>query len=219
VDYETEEQQVEALKAWWAENGKAVIAGVVLGAGVIGGWTFWKGYQEKQAVLASDSYSRALEAIASADDTAALTLADELKNDQPNTLYAAYANLAAARVAVEKGDLADAASRLDWVAKNAPQDDVQLIAKVRLARVQGAQGDAAAGLASLPQTFPQAFVGLVEEARGDLLVQSGDLDGARSAYRPANDSQYVANREGLTMKLNELAVPGDVDAGQSESTS
>ncbi len=55
MEYETEEQQVEALKEWWAENGKAVIAGIVLGAGVIGGWTFWKGHQEKQAVIASDT--------------------------------------------------------------------------------------------------------------------------------------------------------------------
>jgi len=41
-----------------------------------------------------------------------------------------------------------------------------------------------------------------------LLVMSGDLDAARSAYQAAQESQYVANREALTMKLNELAVPG-----------
>jgi predicted negative regulator of RcsB-dependent stress response len=82
---------------------------------------------------------------------------------------------------------------------------VQLIAKVRLARVQGALGDAAAGLASLPSSFPDAFAGLVEEARGDLLFIKGDSDAARTAYEAAQDSAFVANREGLTMKLNELA--------------
>ena len=87
MEYETEEQQVEALKEWWAENGKAVIAGIVLGAGVIGGWTFWKGHQEKQAVIASDTFSQTMEAVSSGDSTRALSLADELKDDQPDTLY------------------------------------------------------------------------------------------------------------------------------------
>ena len=41
MEYETEEQQVEALKDWWAENGRAVIAGVVLGVVVIGGLGLW----------------------------------------------------------------------------------------------------------------------------------------------------------------------------------
>lgn len=219
MDYETEEQQVEALKDWWSENGRAVIAGVVIGATVVGGWTFWNSYQEKQAVLASDLYSRTIEAIESDDTATALSLADELRDDQPKALYSAYANMAAARVSVENSDLTDAANRLQWVVKNAPQDDVKLIAQVRLARVQAAIGDAAAGLATLPGTFPDPFIGLVEEARGDLLVQTGELDAARTAYQAAQASQYVANREGLTMKLNELAQPGDAVADVSESTS
>ncbi|ASJ74881.1 YfgM family protein [Granulosicoccus antarcticus] len=219
MEYETEEQQVEALKEWWTENGKAVIAGVVLGAGVIGGWTFWKGHQENQAIIASDTFSQTMEAVSTSDTAQAVALADELADDQPGALYSAYANMAAARASIEGGDLDDAASRLAWVAKNAPEDGVQLIAKVRLARVQGALGDAAAGLKSLPGKFPESFAGLVEEARGDLLIQSGDVDAAREAYGKAQASQYVANREGLSMKINDLAVPGDAEADSAESTS
>ncbi len=218
MEYETEEQQVEALKEWWNENGRAVITGIVLGGAVIGGWKFWENRQETQAVVASDSFSRTLEAIESNDTDEAIKLANELKDDQPNALYSAYSNMAAARAAVENGDLADAASRLEWVAKNAPQDDVAMIATVRLARVQGAAGDASAGLASLPKKFPDSFIGLVEEARGDLLIQSGDEDGARTAYEAAQASQFVANRDGLTMKLNELALPSTAaDAAESSS--
>lgn len=218
MEYETEEQQVEALKEWWAENGKAVIAGVVLGAGVIGGWSFWTSHQEKQAVVASDTFSRTVEALSANDTASAVSLADELKDDQPDALYSSYANMAAARAAVESGDLSDAASRLEWVADNAPQNDVKLIARVRLARVLGANGDAAAGLASLPADFPQAFTGLVEEARGDLLVISGDTDGARKAYTAAQESQFVADRDALNMKLNELAVSDDsTDSSESAS--
>jgi len=207
VEYETEEQQVEALKAWWNENGRAVITGVVLGGVVIGGWTLWQSRIESQAIAASDGFSQTIEAVNSSDTEVAAKLADELQDDQPDSLYSSYANLAAARADIENDDLSAAADRLEWVADNAPQSDVQLIAKVRLARVQGAMGDAAAGLSSLPSTFPEAFTGLVEEVRGDLLTIKGEPDAARTAYETAQESEYVPNREGLTMKLNELAKP------------
>lgn len=205
MEYETEEQQVEALKAWWVENGRAVMTGVVMGAVLIGGWTLWQSHKQNQAIEASDGFSQTLEAINSNDTQAAVELADELQDDQPGSLYSSYANLAAARADIDNDNLDAAAKRLKWVADNAPQKDVALIAKVRLARVQGALGDASAGLASLPSTFPDAFAGLVEEARGDLLVIEGDSDAARTAYQAAQDSEYVANPEGLAMKLNELA--------------
>ena len=205
MEYETEEQQVEALKEWWRENGRAVITGVVLGGVVIGGWTFWQSRAESQAIAASDGFSKTIEAISASDTTQATELADELQDDQPDSLYSSYANFAAARADIDNNDLSSAADRLKWVSENAPQDDVRLIAKVRLARVQGALGDASAGLSSLPSTFPDSFKGLVEEARGDLRVHHGDADGARTAYEAASESEFIANPEGLTMKLNELA--------------
>ncbi|MFK8079382.1 MAG: YfgM family protein [Granulosicoccus sp.] len=219
MEYETEEQQVEALKAWWAENGKAVIAGVLLGAGVIGGWTFWQDRSDKKIVAASDTFSRTLEAVDQADSDTALNLADEVQDDSPGHLYASYASFAAARAAVEDNNLEEAASRLQWVVDNAEQDDVKLIAQVRLARVKGANGDPSAGLSTLPARFPDSFAGLVEEARGDLHVLAGDEAAARTAYKAASASEYVANREGLTMKLNELAEPGDLDSSDTESAS
>ena len=206
MEYETEEQQVEALKAWWDENGRAVIAGVVLGAAAIGGWTFWQDRQERLAVAASDGWSETMTAVAAGDGARVASLADALADDHEGSLYAAYANLAAARVAVEAGELETAAERLGWVAEHAPQDDVRLIANVRLARIEGANGDPAGALARLPSSYPESFAGLVEEARGDLLVQSGDVEGARAAYELARASGNVADADALTMKLNELAV-------------
>lgn len=219
MEYESEEQQVEALKEWWAENGRAVIAGVVLGGSAIAGWTFWQGYQEKQTVAASDAFSQAIESLDSEQPEQALELASTLQDDNPKHLYTSYTNFAAARVAVENNDLDEAQRLLEWVADNAPLDDVSLIARVRLARVLGGKGDAAAGLDALPGSFPESFTGLVEEVRGDLLFMTGDIEGARSAYQSASESQHVANREGLNMKLEDLALPEDEPEDGSESTS
>ena len=119
MEYETEEQQVEALKNWWAENGRAVIAGVVLGVAVIGGWTLWQGHKESKNFAASDSYSLALEAADASNAEEALSLADKVQDDNPDHLYATYASFAAARVAIESGDLDEAAGRLEWSVRNA----------------------------------------------------------------------------------------------------
>lgn len=209
MEYETEEQQVAALKEWWAENGRAIITGVVLGGVAIGGWGFWQNRVEAQAVAASDAFSQTMQAVETSDSNAVASLADSLRDDHGGTLYAAYASLAAARVAVENDQLDEAVSRLDWVSDNAPNDEVKLIASIRLARVLGAQEKAAEGLKRLPKSYADSFTGLVEEARGDLHVLAGDESAARTAYEKAQGSDSVADPQALTMKLNELAVAKD----------
>ncbi len=43
--YNSEEQQVEAIKRFWKENGTAIIAGVVLGLGGLYGWRYFQDQQ------------------------------------------------------------------------------------------------------------------------------------------------------------------------------
>ena len=38
---ETEEEQVERLKAWLKENGLSIVFGIVIGVGGIGGYNYW----------------------------------------------------------------------------------------------------------------------------------------------------------------------------------
>ena len=53
--YGTEEEQVEALKRWWDENGKLTIAAVVIALSTGFGWRAFQDYQVTQADLASES--------------------------------------------------------------------------------------------------------------------------------------------------------------------
>ena len=38
---ETEEEQVEKLKAWLKENGLSIVMGIIIGVGGIGGYNYW----------------------------------------------------------------------------------------------------------------------------------------------------------------------------------
>ena len=42
ADHLSEEEQIEAFKRWWAENGLQMIAAVVLIVGGYFGWQFWQ---------------------------------------------------------------------------------------------------------------------------------------------------------------------------------
>ncbi len=56
--YKTEEEQVEAIKKWWQENGKSIIAGVVIGITAIFGWRAYDNHTAVQAEAASTLYEQ-----------------------------------------------------------------------------------------------------------------------------------------------------------------
>ena len=54
--YATEEEQVEALKKWWKQNGKSVLGGVLIGVAVIYGGKTWLQQHNRQIEVASAEY-------------------------------------------------------------------------------------------------------------------------------------------------------------------
>ena len=58
--YKTEEEQVEAIKKWWSENGKSIIAGIIIGIAAIFGWRGYENHAAMQAKSASTLYEQLL---------------------------------------------------------------------------------------------------------------------------------------------------------------
>ena len=58
--YNTEEEQVEAIKKWWNENGKSIIAGIIIGVIAIFGWRSYENHTAMQAKAASILYEQLL---------------------------------------------------------------------------------------------------------------------------------------------------------------
>ena len=114
----TEEEQVEAIKNWWNENGKSLIITVVV---VLAGYFGWNGYQENQrtqgeaaASMYQQLMSKATKPLTEqteADKTELETVAAQLKTDYPDSLYAQFASLYLAKFAIEAGNF-DAAEQL-----------------------------------------------------------------------------------------------------------
>lgn len=118
--YDTEEQQVEAIKDWWKENGKAVIFGAVIGLGGLFGWRYYQDTMTKAQEAASESYTQAVQELA-AKGTEGEGALQSFIDANKETQYAVLAALQLAKVQVEAGNLDEALAQLEW-AKTATDD-------------------------------------------------------------------------------------------------
>ena len=204
AEYETEDEQVEALKKWWRENGTAVIAGAALGVAALGGWRFWEHHQETQAAEASDLFASVQESLNNNDIAALQSNTQTIQTNYKSTPYAALATLHLAKSQVEKGELAAAINSLRWVIDNSKQDTVQHIARIRLARVLIAENKLEEASSVINHAIPQAYASLVNEIRGDIYVAKGEMEQAKQAYDQALEFAAGSGVEYLQMKRNNL---------------
>lgn len=211
AELRTEEEQIEAIKKWWEENGKQTLAAAVV---IIGGWFGYQAYEtsvNETKAAASAVYEKALALTASEAEEDKGQLAvylDQLKSEYPSTVYAQFAGLLKAKDAVEAGDLSLAEQELSDVVANTQDAALKHVATVRLARVMTAQDKADDALALLAKNESNAFDAEYLEAKGDALLSKGDKAAARAAYKEAMAAadRIGANNPVLKMKFDDLAV-------------
>ncbi|MFK7794584.1 MAG: YfgM family protein [Gammaproteobacteria bacterium] len=204
ADHETDDEQLRAIKEWWKENGRSVIAGVVIGVGTLIGWKGWNVYQEQQAIEASDQYNEMRKGILAQKIDSVVVQAEKLKADYPSTPYASWGALLVAKAKESEGQIDAAIENLQWVIDNGKQDTVITLAKLRLARVYIATSAYPKAQALLDQGYPTAYHSLLQELRGDLYAERGDNQAARKAYDEAISSSEPGDVEYLKMKRDNL---------------
>jgi predicted negative regulator of RcsB-dependent stress response len=203
--YENENDQVDAVKRFFAENGKALAIGVVLGIGALVGWRYWTGHQDESVRAASLEYQTAISDIR-ADKPQTLTAVETFAAKNQNT-YGALASLELAQQFVDKNDLAKAEANLQQGLKNTSDENLQALINVRLARVQIQQKQVDAALKTLDTVKGEGWVAIVADLRGEALLSKGDKQGARDAWSKGVESNTSpALREMMQMKINNLSV-------------
>ncbi len=205
-----EQEKLDALKAWWKENGRLIVLAVLAGAVAVAGVNGWRWYQQRQSLEAERLYETLTKAARGGDVKALRDAGGTLVEQFPRTLYASMGALASARFHFERGELKSAKAQLQWVVEHARSDDFRDLARLRLAAVlldEKALDEALKLLAQAPQP---AFAGQFAAMRGDLLVAKNQPQEARAAYRQALEktdaatSTGAAFRESVQLRLDAL---------------
>jgi predicted negative regulator of RcsB-dependent stress response len=200
--YDSEEQQVEAIKEWWKENGKAVILGGVIGLGGLFGWQYYQDSVTAAKEEASQSYSQAIERLA-ANGTDEASYVENFISEHTDSGYAVLAALQLAKAQVDAGQLDAALEQLNWTKSNSSDESLAPLIAFRTARILAEKGEIDSALSEIASIKAESWTGRVAELKGDLLLRQGDKDGAYSAYTEAQQAKDASRT--LQMKLDDLA--------------
>ena len=67
-EYQTDEQQIAALKNWWQQYGRSLLTGVVLALALVFGWRAWQSHQSTESETAALQYQSIVAAFETARD-------------------------------------------------------------------------------------------------------------------------------------------------------
>jgi predicted negative regulator of RcsB-dependent stress response len=201
-----EQEQLEALKAWWNDNRNQILGALLIVVVAMGGWRGWQYYQHKQSYGAATLYRQFVEQLASNDAKRINDAATAVTDKFGSTAYAARAELLAARVNEQSNDPARAKTQLQWVIDNAREDTLKDVARLRLAAVLLDEKKYADALTLLEAKHPDSFDGLFADLKGDVFSAQGKIDEARSSYKLAYEKIDAQStyRSLIQMKLDAL---------------
>lgn len=205
--YETEEEQIEAIKRWWKENGRSIILGLVLGIGGIGGFRFWQSNVDEQAKLGSMHFEEVV-ALSASDQKEFIAKVLEVESEYAGKSYADLTAFVAAKKLVKEKDYKSAKEQLEWVIKNSSRESFVHIARIRLVKVMLQLNEAKEALSLIKDINSAGFESTYAELRGDLHAVLKDYTNAKAEYQVALNKINPGDRRGVAieMKSNNLPV-------------
>lgn len=201
-----EQEQLDALKAFWNKYGNLFTWVLVLVLGAFAAWNGWNYWQREQGLKAGAMFDELERAGQAGDVDKASRVFADLKERFPGTAFAQQGGLLVAKLQFEKGQTDAAKASLGWVAEKAGEDEIRTVARLRLAALQAESKQFDEALKTLSAATAPGFEALVSDRRGDLLSVQGKKDEARQAYEQAYKglSEKVDYRRLVEAKLTAL---------------
>ena len=181
-----EQEQIDALKAFWAKYGNLIMWTVTLVLAAFAAWTWWQKIERDRGSVASTMYGELQSAAAAGDAKRAAQILGDMKSKASKTTYTQLGALLAARTQADKGDTVNATANLQWVADNGNEENAA-VAHLRLAGLLADAKKYDDALRELVLVKPASFAALVSDRRGDIELAQGQKDAAVKAYKVAYD--------------------------------
>ena len=186
-----EQEQVDALKAFWARYGNLIMWTVTLLLVAFAGYNYWMKLQRDKSSAASTIYGELQSAADAGDAKRAAQIFGDMQAKAPKTTFTQLGALLVAKAQADKGDTANATANLQWVADHG-NDENAAVAHMRLAGLLADATKYDDALKQLALVKPASFGPLVADRRGDIELAQGQLDAATKAYKVAYDGLPAA---------------------------
>ncbi|MFL6697490.1 MAG: YfgM family protein [Vitreoscilla sp.] len=181
-----EQEQIDALKAFWAKYGNLIMWSVTLVLAAFAAWTWWTKLERDKAAVASTMYGELQSAATAGDAKRAAQILGDMKSKASKTTFTQLGALLTAKTQADKGDTANATANLQWVADNG-NDENAAVAHLRLAGLLADAKKYDDALKQLALVKPASFAALASDRRGDIELAQGQKDAAVKAYKLAYD--------------------------------
>jgi predicted negative regulator of RcsB-dependent stress response len=207
-----EQEQLDELKHFWNQWGNLITWFLIGVFGAFAAWNGWQYWQRQQALQASGLYEEVERAAVGGDVARVEQGLKDMQDKFGRTTYAQQAGLLAARVFTEKGKPDAARAALEWVARDASDEGLQAVARLRLASVlveAKAYDDA---LKQLSGDMPPEFEGLAADRRGDIYNLQNKKEEAKAEYTKAWQALGAGSEYRMLVEVKLTALGVDVQA-------
>lgn len=182
----TNDEELDQLRDFWAQYGKTLVAGVLIGLIVLSAWLGWKNWQSRQQTAAAIAFHQVEQLVRAHQPQAAMEAARQIATDHQGSVYAVLSLLIAGKEAVEQNDFPKAEIYLRDAMKNTKEPALIALAQLRLAKVQWAAKQPEQALSTLTTPPPPAaYVGAFADLTGDIQASQQQWAAARAAYEKA----------------------------------
>ena len=207
--YETEEQQVEAIKGWWKANGNALVIGAVVALGGLWGWRYYSDSAVTSQENVSQVYSEMLVKYDAQSGDKDLTNIEAFAKANGGNSYGVLASLLLVKEAVAQKKYELAETQLLQLKSENSYQPFDAVINLRLARVQAQLGKNDAALMTLTEITDASFVAKANQIKGAIYVAQGDLAKARSSFEEAINESNGRVDPVLQQQFDDLTLPAE----------
>lgn len=204
-----EQEQLEALKAWWKQWGNYVIYGVSALLIAVAGFQYWKSHTAAQSAEAAAHFESLNNALEAGDSKAAKSQGALLMDKYGSTPYATRAAMLIASLNIQGKDVKSAKAQLEWAIEHAKEAALRDVSRLRLAGLLLDEKDYEGALKQLNASHTDAYSPRFDDLKGDVYLAQGKTAEARAAYSAA----YAKLKDNnplhgvVEMKLDSLGGP------------
>ncbi len=204
--YETDQEQMEAMKKWFKDNGKWILTAILIGLAISFGWHTWQQQKLQGNEQASSLYEQLLSANEQNNPQAIQQMTEEMIKRYPKTEYATLASFIATKAFIYENKFAEALAKLQWIIDHTTSSSLRQIARLRMARVQLSQNQIDEAQKTIQVVNDPIFQPAIDEIQGDIYNAKKDSAKARQYYQSAQSGYAAILGEDVLLSIK-LAQP------------